>query len=137
MKDMTEAHIPTSQVCTSGSAPFVEVWRSMPSQVAAISPFVEQLMLLIASSRSADESHVDSEIALREALTNAVVHGNHEDEDKRVEVLCRCGADGEVSITIRDEGNGFEVSAVPGLNLCGKSDVDSRARNLPDARVDG
>ena len=98
---------------TFRSVPFVELKQPLPSQVAVISPFVDQLMRFIARFRAVDGSEVDIDIALREALTNAVVHGNHESPDKHVEVVCRCSADGEVSITIRDEGNGFDVSAIP------------------------
>lgn len=45
-------------------------------------------------------------MALREAAANAVIHGNGENSYKRVYVYvdCRCYMDGEVSITVRDEG---------------------------------
>ena len=54
-----------------------------------------------------------SEIALGEALANAVIHGNHENPEKQVHVTCRCSMDGEVLITLRDEGKGFDSDAVP------------------------
>ena len=63
--------------------------------------------------RGADDSEVDIEIALREAILNAVIHGNAEAPEKRVYVTCRCTIDGEVSITIRDEGQGFDFDTVP------------------------
>jgi len=59
----------------------------------------------------ADESHFTIELALQEALANAIVHGNHEDPHKRVYVKCRCTTAGEVSITVQDEGHGFERDA--------------------------
>ena len=102
-------HVPRS--CQS--APFVELRQSFPSQVQVISQFVDQLMRFILHFRSADGSEVDIETALREALANAVVHGNRENPSKRVSVECRCYTDGEVSITVQDEGPGFETSAVP------------------------
>lgn len=52
-------------------------------------------------------------MALREALANAVIHGNGENSYKRVYVECRCYMDGEVSITVRDEGRGFNSEKVP------------------------
>jgi len=55
---------------------------------------------------------LDTEIALREALANAIVHGNQEILHKRVYVTCRCTTDGEVSITVEDEGQGFDSEAV-------------------------
>ncbi len=51
-------------------------------------------------------------MALHEALANAVIHGNGENSCKRIYVECRCYLDGEVSITVRDEGRGFDSSAV-------------------------
>jgi anti-sigma regulatory factor (Ser/Thr protein kinase) len=68
----------------SPCSPYVELQQSLPSEVAAISPFVDQLMLAIKKFRGVDGSEVDIEIALREALANAVIHGNHEDPCKRV-----------------------------------------------------
>jgi serine/threonine-protein kinase RsbW len=35
------------------------------------------------------------------------------DAHKRVYVVCRCTADTEVSLTVQDEGSGFEVGSVP------------------------
>lgn len=87
--------------------------QSLPSELAAISPFTDQLMLFIHKFREADGSEVDIEIALREALANAVVHGNHEDSHRRVYLTCCCNTDGEVSITVCDEGRGFDDRAVP------------------------
>ena len=98
---------------SSHSVPFVELRQSLPSQVEAISPFVGQVMRYVLNFRHADESEVDIEMALREALANAVVHGNRENSEKRVYVECRCYMDGEVSITVRDEGRGFDVETLP------------------------
>ncbi|HWC18055.1 MAG TPA: ATP-binding protein, partial [Terriglobales bacterium] len=92
---------------------YVELWQSLRSQIEAISPFLDQLMRSIKKFRDADGTEVDIEIAVREAITNAVVHGNHEDPNKRVFVTSRCSEEGEVSITIRDEGPGFDTSRLP------------------------
>jgi serine/threonine-protein kinase RsbW len=94
------------------SVPFVELRESLSSQVAAISPFVDQLMRFVLHFRRADGSEIDIEMALREALANAVIHGNGDDSCKSVYVACRCYMDGEVSITVRDQGRGFDSSAV-------------------------
>jgi serine/threonine-protein kinase RsbW len=99
------------------AVPFVELRQSLLSRVAAISPFVDQLMRFILNFRSADGSESDIEAALDEALANAVIHGNGENSCKRVYVTCRCYMDGEVSITLRDEGHGFDSSAVPDPTL--------------------
>ena len=95
------------------SVPFVELRQLLTSKVSAISPFADQLMRFILNFRSADGSETDIEMALREALANAVIHGNGENSCKRVYVACRCYMDGEVSITVRDEGRGFDCNAIP------------------------
>ena len=98
---------------TDHFGPFVELRQSLPSQVAAISPFVDQLMKFVLYFRRADGSEVDIEMAVREALANAVIHGNGDDSCKSVYVTCRCYMDGEISITVRDQGRGFDCNAIP------------------------
>ena len=93
--------------------PCIQMDLALPSEVTAISPAVDKLMLLIKKCRCAPGNEIDIEIALREALENAVIHGNHEDPHKHVYVSCRCGVDEEVSITVKDEGQGFDSNALP------------------------
>ena len=89
--------------------PCIELERSLPSDVAAISPFVDKLMRLIRRCGCVPEGDNDVEIALREALANAIIHGNHENPRKRAHVRCRCEPD-EVSIAVKDEGRGFDIN---------------------------
>ena len=58
----------------------------------------------------AGESEV--EIALREALANAIIHGNQENPRKHVHVNFRCKSH-EVSIAAKDEGRGFDLNKMP------------------------
>jgi serine/threonine-protein kinase RsbW len=51
------------------------------------------------------------EMAVREAVTNAVLHGNRQDESKTVEVGVTDTGAGLV-ITVRDQGEGFDPAAV-------------------------
>jgi serine/threonine-protein kinase RsbW len=99
---------PASYPCS----PSIQLEYALPSEVAAISGFIDKFMLFITKCRCAPGNETDVEIALREALENAVVHGNHEDPRKHVHVSCRCQPD-EVLITVRDEGQGFVVDEVP------------------------
>jgi len=95
----------------------VELQQCLASRVPDISPFVDQLMRslkpCIERSRDGDGSDVDIAIAVSEAIANAVIHGNHENPHKWVYVDCRCNLEGEVTITVRDEGEGFELSSLP------------------------
>lgn len=51
-------------------------------------------------------------LALEEALINAIKHGNHSDTSKCVHLSCKL-APGRLRVEIRDEGCGFDPSAVP------------------------
>ena len=92
---------------------FVEFTYSLSSDVKMVSPFIDQLVRKINILRPMDGTDVDIEVALREALLNAVVHGNREDPSKHIYLRVRCRADGEVAMAIRDEGAGFEIDSVP------------------------
>jgi len=94
------------------SGPNIRLELSLRSEVAAISPFVDTLMHLIRKCKWVAGNEEDIQIALREALANAVIHGNHQDPGKHVYVGCRGGTD-EVSIVVRDEGQGFDPGDVP------------------------
>ena len=111
-KDMAQTHA-LGLARSSRSRPFIELQHSLPSQVAAISPSVALVMRFVAILRKVDGSEAGIEMALHEALVNAVVHGNQEDPNKLVEIACRCSMDGEVSITVRDQGQGFDCRAIP------------------------
>jgi serine/threonine-protein kinase RsbW len=52
-------------------------------------------------------------IAMREALANAVTHGNRHDGFKKVYILYTCEPDNSLSIIVRDEGDGFDPNDVP------------------------
>ena len=92
--------------------PHIALECSLPSEVTAISPFVDSLMSLLRNCGCVLEGESDVEVALREALANAIIHGNHEDRRKYVYVTCRGDPD-EVSIVVKDEGKGFDVNNVP------------------------
>jgi serine/threonine-protein kinase RsbW len=91
--------------------PCIELERSLPSEVAVISPFVDRLMVLLRKCGCVSQGESDVEIALREALANAIIHGNHENPQKQVYVRCRCKSD-EVLIAVRDEGRGFDINGM-------------------------
>ena len=89
------------------SGAYVKIELSLRSEICTISPFVDVFMHLIRRFRWVPGSEGEIEVALREALANAIVHGNHEDPRKLVYVGCLGGTD-QVSIVIRDEGQGFD-----------------------------
>ncbi len=58
-----------------------------------------------------DEAAFGIDIVVREAVTNAVMHGNRQSEEKFVEVTF-ADSPKELTITVRDEGAGFDLEAV-------------------------
>jgi len=68
-------------------------------------------MLLFRKCGCVSEGESEVEIALREALANAIIHGNHENSGKHVHVRCRCEPT-EISIAVQDEGSGFDVDRI-------------------------
>jgi len=75
---------------------------------------MDRIMQVVQASECVLGQEIEVELAIREALNNAVVHGNRMDPDKWVSVRCECDRDNGVSIVIRDEGQGFDPSRVPG-----------------------
>lgn len=89
----------------------IEAW--MPSKIRAVSPFVDRVMRLIEESGCFVGDVLGVELALREALNNAVTHGNANAPNKLVEVRCRCERGNGVRLTVKDQGKGFDPNAVP------------------------
>ncbi len=89
----------------------IESW--MPSKIQAISPLVDQLMRFIEGLHCVVGNEWAVELALREALGNAVIHGNEMDPHKFVQLRCRCELGKGVWLTVKDQGKGFEPTAVP------------------------
>ena len=55
-------------------------------------------------------------LALEEAVTNAIKHGNHNDPAKQITIEYCVGAD-QVQIKVCDEGPGFSLQSVPDPTL--------------------
>src|SRR5713226_5091816 len=89
----------------------VHTW--LESEIDLISPFVDWLISLIAQSRCADGKEEFVELALREAITNAILHGNRLEPRKLVHVRCCCEGTKGVFIAVRDQGHGFDLNTVP------------------------
>ena len=98
---------------TRGGGSLLEVDAWIPSEINAISPLVDRLMRFIEGSRCITGEEHSVQLALREALNNAVVHGNRLDACKLVHVRCRCKVGEGISLTVSDQGQGFDPRAVP------------------------
>jgi serine/threonine-protein kinase RsbW len=109
-----------SQSALPGNRPrssVLEIDSWMSSEVPAISPLVDRLMRQIEGSQCLPGEEFNIELALREALENAVVHGNQEDPKTKVHVRCRCQPGKEISIVVTDQGKGFDFEKIAGKGV--------------------
>jgi serine/threonine-protein kinase RsbW len=91
----------------------LEIDVLLESNVKAINPAIQKLMRILRKTCCAAEHEFAVETALREALANAIVHGNRMDPAKKVQLCCGCDASGAVVIIVKDEGEGFDPGGVP------------------------
>jgi len=90
-----------------------EINMEMPADPAAIAGVTDGVAQLLRSKAWPEEKAVEVELALQEALANAVRHGCGGDATKRVQCCVSHDASGEVLIVIRDPGGGFDAAKVP------------------------
>jgi serine/threonine-protein kinase RsbW len=82
---------------------------SNPGNVDKVSSLVENLA---SRFRLAPDTYGNILISLTEAVNNAIIHGNRQDESKMVEVRTET-RNGRLAILVKDEGRGFDFSNVP------------------------
>ena len=85
---------------------------SISSKIEAIDEAVQKATAFAGEAGFADDALFGIDMAVREALANAVKHGNKLDETKLVEITLSAAETG-MMIVIRDFGEGFDVSDVP------------------------
>jgi serine/threonine-protein kinase RsbW len=83
----------------------------------AVDPVVEQVMEAVRQMKCADGKEEAIELALQEALANAVVHGAKEDPSKIVECLVACDEQRGMLIIVRDPGPGFDPQTIPSCTV--------------------
>jgi serine/threonine-protein kinase RsbW len=84
---------------------------SLPSRVESIAEAAAAAAEVAKRAGLGEESAFGLDMAVREAVTNAVLHGNKQDESKRVEINF-VESNGELVVTVRDHGEGFDSDAV-------------------------
>jgi serine/threonine-protein kinase RsbW len=86
---------------------------TISADLNAISGVVDGVMQIAREMKCAEGNELQIELALREALANAIVHGCKNDASKKVECCVACTESSDVVILVRDPGEGFMPSAVP------------------------
>jgi serine/threonine-protein kinase RsbW len=83
----------------------------------SVDPVVTQIMDSVREMKCVDGKEDAIELALQEALANAVVHGAKEDPTKIVECLVACDEQRGILIIVRDPGPGFDPQAIPSCTV--------------------
>ena len=102
---------------------------SLSAERKAVDPVVRNVMEIVRDMQCATGKEDDIELALTEALANAVVHGAKEDPAKTVECIVACDEEKGMLIMVRDPGPGFDPASIP--DPCtGKNVYSSHGRGI-------
>ena len=86
--------------------------RVVPSD-PDILPELEECMIKIAQKIKLDETKINSlALSFSEAISNCMRHGNHYDKHKTVTINVTID-DNKMYVSLKDEGEGFNLKAVP------------------------
>lgn len=86
---------------------------TLPADVAAISPVVAWVMKLVGELDYAAGKEFEIELAFREALANAILHGCKADPAKKIECFVSGDRNQGILIVVRDPGSGFDPESIP------------------------
>ena len=95
----------------------LQVRVTLAAERQSVDPVVARLMETIRQVNCSNGKEDAIELALHEAIANAVVHGAKEDPSKVVECLVACDEERGVIIIVRDPGPGFNPQAIPSCTL--------------------
>jgi len=87
--------------------------ESIPADVARLPGVVDRIMDVVRDAGCGGSDEFEIELAVTEALANAVTHGCGGDPSKRVEVWVACDLERALVIVVRDPGAGFDPASVP------------------------
>jgi serine/threonine-protein kinase RsbW len=86
---------------------------TLSADKAAVDSVVQRIMECLREKDCAGGKEPAIELALSEALANAVVHGAKSDASKIVECDVACDENRSLLIVVRDPGEGFDPAAIP------------------------
>jgi serine/threonine-protein kinase RsbW len=78
----------------------------------AVDQVVRSVMNVVREMKCAPGHEDDIELALTEALANAVVHGARNDPSKIIECSVACDDERGILIVVRDPGSGFDPAQI-------------------------
>jgi serine/threonine-protein kinase RsbW len=103
----------TSGTSRNEDSPSMRFEVTLPADVSAISPVVSWVMRLVGELEYATGKEFEIEMALREALANAILHGCKADPEKKIECTVTGDKSQGITIVVRDPGTGFDPASIP------------------------
>jgi serine/threonine-protein kinase RsbW len=91
----------------------VKLDETLPGDVSAISPVIQRVMAVINEMGCAAGREFEVELALYEALANAIEHGSGHDPSKKIQYCVACDHTRGMLIVVRDPGPGFDPESIP------------------------
>jgi serine/threonine-protein kinase RsbW len=91
----------------------VKLDLTLPGEIGALSPVIAKIMAIIKEMGCAAGREFEIELALNEALVNAVVHGSGHDPSKQIQCCVACDHARGMLIVVRDPGPGFDPASIP------------------------
>ena len=85
---------------------------SLPSRIDTVATAAAAVAEFLSRSGISDDAAFGIDMAVREAVTNAVIHGNREAENKTVDMTLKSSSEA-VEISVHDQGAGFNPEDVP------------------------
>lgn len=89
-----------------------ELALTIPADPRAIAAVTDGVMQMLQDKRWPEERIMEVELALQEALANAIRHGCKGDVSRKIQCCVNYKESGEVLIVVRDPGAGFDTTAV-------------------------
>jgi serine/threonine-protein kinase RsbW len=86
---------------------------TLVAETTAVDPVVQGVMDIVKQMQCASGKEDAIELALTEALANAVVHGAKADPSKIIECDVACDEARGMLIVVRDPGSGFDPASLP------------------------
>ena len=100
----------------SGLIPYCSTCQftmTIPAEPAAIPKVTDGVVHVLQEKGWPEADVMAVELALQEAVANAIRHGCHGDASKRLQCSVSCDEAGEIVITVRDPGTGFDPAKIP------------------------
>lgn len=102
-------------------APKIVVIKSKTSELKKVEEFLKEVFDYY---QLPNRNYNKVFLCVSEAVMNSIEHGNKYDESRNVSIEVICD-NKELHITIKDEGDGFDVSTLPNPTLAGNIKKES------------